>query len=34
MNNELLIYKDCCCRNRSADDQTQDKIRIETDAII
>jgi hypothetical protein len=25
---------DCCCLNRPADDQTQDKIRIETDAII
>jgi hypothetical protein len=25
---------DCCCLNRSTDDQTQDKIRIETDAII
>ncbi|MDR2757840.1 MAG: PIN domain-containing protein [Spirochaetaceae bacterium] len=24
----------CCCLNRPADDQTQDKIRIETDAII
>jgi hypothetical protein len=34
MNNELLIYMDCCCLNRPADDQTQDKIRIETDAII
>jgi hypothetical protein len=34
MNNELLIYMDCCCLNRPTDDQTQDKIRIETDAII
>ena len=34
MDNELLIYMDCCCLNRSTDDQTQDKIRIETDAII
>jgi hypothetical protein len=25
---------DCCCLNRPADDQTQDKIRIESDAII
>jgi hypothetical protein len=30
----LSIYMDCCCLNRSADDQTQDKIRIESDAII
>jgi hypothetical protein len=34
MDNELLVYMDCCCLNRPADDQTQDKIRIETDAII
>ncbi|MDR1317639.1 MAG: hypothetical protein LBK13_12280, partial [Spirochaetales bacterium] len=34
MDNELLVYMDCCCLNRLADDQTQDKIRIETDAII
>ena len=25
---------DCCCLNRPSDDQTQDKIRIESDAII
>ena len=25
---------DCCCLNRPSDDQTQDKIRIETDAIM
>jgi hypothetical protein len=25
---------DCCCLNRPADDQTQDKIRIESDAVI
>jgi hypothetical protein len=34
MNNALLVYMDCCCLNRPTDDQTQDKIRIETDAII
>jgi hypothetical protein len=34
MDNELLIYMDCCCLNRPADVQTQDKIRIESDAII
>jgi hypothetical protein len=34
MHNELLVYMDCCCLNRPTDDQTQDKIRIETDAII
>ncbi|MDR2748085.1 MAG: PIN domain-containing protein [Treponema sp.] len=34
MDNERLVYMDCCCLNRPADDQTQDKIRIETDAII
>jgi hypothetical protein len=34
MDSELLVYMDCCCLNRPADDQTQDKIRIETDAII
>ena len=33
MDNDLLIYMDCCCLNRVTDDQTQDKIRIETDAI-
>ena len=32
--NEILIYMDCCCLNRPNDDQTQDKIRIESDAII
>ena len=30
----ILIYMDCCCLNRPSDDQTQDKIRIEADAII
>ena len=30
----LLIYMDCCCLNRPNDDQIQDKIRIESDAII
>ncbi|MDR1148329.1 MAG: PIN domain-containing protein [Spirochaetaceae bacterium] len=34
MDNELLIYMDCCCLNRPADDQMQDKIRIESDAVI
>jgi hypothetical protein len=34
MDNELLVYMDCCCLNRPADDQTQDKIRIESDAVI
>ncbi|MCL2040396.1 MAG: type II toxin-antitoxin system VapC family toxin [Bacteroidetes bacterium] len=29
-----LIYMDCCCLNRSNDDQKQDKIRIETDVIL
>jgi hypothetical protein len=33
MNNALVVYMDCCCLNRPTDDQTQDKIRIETDAI-
>jgi len=31
--NEILIYMDCCCLNRPYDDQTQDKIRIESDVI-
>jgi hypothetical protein len=26
----MLIYMDCCCLNRPEDDQTQDKIRIES----
>jgi len=30
----MLIYMDCCCLNRPNDDQTQDKIRVESDAII
>jgi hypothetical protein len=34
MDNKLSVYMDCCCLNRPTDDQTQDKIRIETDAII
>lgn len=34
MDNAFLIYMDCCCLNRPSDDQTQDKIRIETDAIM
>ena len=32
--NDMLIYMDCCCLNRPNDDQTQDKIRIESEAII
>jgi hypothetical protein len=31
---DILIYMDCCCLYRPSDDQTQDKIRIESDAII
>jgi predicted nucleic acid-binding protein len=31
---EMLIYMDCCCLNRPNDDQTHDKIRIESDVII
>jgi hypothetical protein len=34
MDSEILVYMDCCCLNRPADDQTQDKIRLESDAII
>src|SRR5215469_9054184 len=34
MDKELLIYMDCCCLSRPGDDQTQDKIRIESDAIM
>jgi hypothetical protein len=34
MNKELLVYMDCCYLNQPVDDQTPDKIRIETDAII
>jgi hypothetical protein len=34
MENELLVYMDCCCLNRLADDQAQDKIRIESDTVI
>ena len=30
----MLIYMDCCCLNRPSDDQTQEKIRIESDVII
>ena len=30
----MKIYMDVCCLNRPYDDQTQDKIRIESDAII
>jgi predicted nucleic acid-binding protein len=32
--NDMLIYMDCCCLNRPNDDQTQDKIRIESDVIL
>ena len=31
---DILIYMDCCCLNRPNDDQTQDKIRIESEAIL
>jgi hypothetical protein len=31
---DVLVYMDCCCLNRPYDDQTQDKIRIESDAIM
>ena len=31
---DILIYMDCCCLNRPSDDQTQEKIRIESDVII
>jgi len=31
---EMLIYMDCCCLNRPTDDQTLDKIRIESDVIL
>lgn len=35
MNNKnYLIYLDVCCLNRPFDDQTQDRIRLETEAII
>jgi hypothetical protein len=34
MDQELIIYMDCCCLNRPGDDQTQDIIRIESDAIM
>ncbi|MBA1335456.1 MAG: hypothetical protein HPY66_1081 [Firmicutes bacterium] len=30
----MKIYMDVCCLNRPFDDQTQDKIRIESDAIL
>jgi hypothetical protein len=30
---EFLIYFDVCCLNRPFDDQTQEPIRLETDAI-
>jgi predicted nucleic acid-binding protein len=31
---ELSIYMDCCCLNRPYDNQVQDKIRIENNAIM
>jgi hypothetical protein len=34
MDKELLVYMDCCCLNRPGDDQNQDKIRIESNAIM
>ena len=30
----MKVYLDVCCLNRLFDDQTQDKIRLETEAII
>lgn len=30
----MKIYMDVCCFNRPFDDQTQDRIRIESDAIL
>lgn len=30
----VKIYLDCCCLNRPFDDQLQDKIKLETDAIV
>ena len=30
----MLLYMDCCCLHRPGDDQTQDKIQIETAAIM
>ncbi len=30
----MKIYMDVCCLNRPFDDQTQDRIRIETEAIL
>ena len=34
MPNIIKIYLDVCCLNRPFDDQTQDRIRLETEAII
>ena len=34
MSENYLIYLDVCCLNRPFDDQTQDRIRLETEAII
>jgi len=34
MDKKKSIYMDCCCLNRPGDDQTQDKIRIESDTIM
>jgi hypothetical protein len=31
---EFLIYLDVCCLNRPFDNQTQERIRLETDAIL
>jgi hypothetical protein len=30
----MIIYMDCCCLNRPFDNQLQDKIRLESDAVI
>lgn len=34
MNNGLKIYMDVCCLNRPFDDQTQDRIRLEAEAVL
>jgi predicted nucleic acid-binding protein len=34
MSKDYLIYLDVCCLNRPFDDQKQDRIRLETEAII
>jgi hypothetical protein len=34
MSKDYLVYLDVCCLNRPFDDQKQDRIRLETEAII